>query len=275
MGKLTFKIHPLFIIFGLYFAFTGKVFSFLTYAVCACAHEFGHSITAEKLGYKLKNATLMPYGAVVSGDMDGMTLKEEAQIVAAGPLFSLSVGFFFLALWWAFPNLYPYTSLAAEANFALGVVNLLPAFPLDGGRLLLCLLSREIGRVKATKITKGAGFFLAFALLGLFVYSLFKSANFSILFFALFVIFGVADKSSADAYIRTFDALSPFKTKKTREIKELAVAEGITVKKLYGALTDGYLYRLRVFSSDGQLKRTIEPSEIVEFLSSKRPNDKI
>ena len=69
MGKLRIKIHPLFIIFGIYFAFTGKVFSFLTYTLCACVHELGHSLAAEKFGYRLKNVTLMPYGALVSGDM--------------------------------------------------------------------------------------------------------------------------------------------------------------------------------------------------------------
>ena len=47
------KVHPLFIIFGIYFAFTGKVFSFISYTLCACIHELGHSIVAEKLGYRL------------------------------------------------------------------------------------------------------------------------------------------------------------------------------------------------------------------------------
>ena len=50
MGKLKFKVHPLFIIFGIYFAFTGKVFSFISYTLCACIHELGHSSVAEKVG---------------------------------------------------------------------------------------------------------------------------------------------------------------------------------------------------------------------------------
>ena len=119
MGKLKFKVHPLFIIFGIYFAFTGKVFSFISYTLCACIHELGHSLVAEKLGYRLKNVTLMPYGALVSGDMSGMSLAEECLVVVAGPLVNFLLGMLILGVWWVFPETYPYLELAAEANFAL------------------------------------------------------------------------------------------------------------------------------------------------------------
>lgn len=275
MGKLRIKIHPLFIIFGIYFAFTGKVFSFLTYTLCACVHELGHSLAAEKFGYRLKNVTLMPYGALVSGDMAGMSEGEECFVVIAGPLTNFVVGAFILALWWVFPETYPYTQLAAEANFALAAVNLLPAFPLDGGRLLVCVLSKKFGRVAAVKAAKILSFVFSGALAVLFVYSCFKGVNFSILFFGAFIFLGATDKNSADAYVRIFDRISMDKIKKYKEIREIAVNSSLTVKKMYRILSGENLYRVYVFSEDGELIRKIEPDELFDYLSMKNPRDKI
>ena len=275
MGKLSFKVHPLFIIFGIYFAFTGKVFSFLSYTLCALIHEAGHSFAAEIFGYKLKKVTLMPYGAIVSGDMSGMSAREETVVVIAGPLINLVIGFFIFALWWVFPETYPYTELAAQANFALAAINAIPAFPLDGGRLLVCLLSRKIGRVKAIKLAKIVSYVISAGLIGLFVYSCFVKVNFSILFFAAFVLTGALDKNAADSYVRIFDELSADKMKRAKEIKEIAVKENTTVKKLYRILTGDYLYRIFVLSDDGKPIKIIEPYELADFLSERTPNEKV
>ena len=51
MGRLKVSIHPLFFIFGLYFALTGKVFSFLIFTLTAVIHEFGHAFVSDRLGY--------------------------------------------------------------------------------------------------------------------------------------------------------------------------------------------------------------------------------
>ena len=141
MGKLKIKVHPLFIIFGIYFAFTGKVFSFLIFTFSALIHELGHSLKAQKVGYRLINVTLMPFGAVIKGDISGMNYKDEIAVSLAGPLVNLVVGVVLVALWWVFPESYPYTELAVVASFAICFINLIPAFPLDGGRVLLCTLS--------------------------------------------------------------------------------------------------------------------------------------
>ena len=77
---MKFSIHPLFFVFGLYFALTGKVFLFLTATLTALLHEFGHALAAEKLGYKMNKITLMPYGAVVNGAIGGLSYKDEVSV---------------------------------------------------------------------------------------------------------------------------------------------------------------------------------------------------
>ena len=198
--KIT--VHPLFFIFGLYFAATGKVFSFAAFTLCALIHELGHARAAEKCGYKLNRITLMPYGAVISGDISGISYKDEIKVVFAGPMVNLALYISIIALWWLFPLTYPYTELAAEANLALFTINLIPAFPLDGGRLLLCTLSLKLKRKTAAAITRTAGIIFSFILLGLFVYSCFFGVNFSLLFFASFIFAGAIHKNPNDGYVR-------------------------------------------------------------------------
>ena len=267
---MTFSLHPLFYIFGLYFAFTGKVFSFLTITFCAVAHEFGHALAAERRGYKLKKITLMPYGAVISGETGGMTVGDEIYTVIFGPLVNLFAGLFIIALWWIFPMTYPYTELAATANFSLFFVNLLPAFPLDGGRLLLCLLTKPLGRKRAVYLTKGVGVALSLLLLGLFVYSCFTAVNFSLAFFASFLLFGAIEKRPDDRYIRLIDQLSVENVRKARDVKRLAVKQGFTVKDLYAVMDGSSLYEIEIYSDGGKLLKRLPPETLCEELKTKR-----
>lgn len=266
---MTFSLHPLFLIFGIYFAFTGKVFSFLTYTFCAVIHEFGHALAAERRGFRLRRVSLMPYGAVISGETDGMTVTDEIITVICGPLINLATGLILLALWWVFPSAYPYTELAATANFSLFFVNLLPAFPLDGGRLLLCLLTRPLGRKKAVIVTKAAGVILSLALAAAFVRSCFYAVNFSLLFFAAFLFVGAIGKHAEDRYIRLIDAFSPANVRRSRPLKRIAVKQGFTVKDFYAAADGASLYEVEVYSPSGRLIKRISPEELAEELRRK------
>ena len=83
MGGLTFSVHPLFILLGLYYSATGRIFIFLTVTVCALMHELGHSFVASKEGYRLNKITLMPFGAVVQGDIEDVSPKTQIKIAIA------------------------------------------------------------------------------------------------------------------------------------------------------------------------------------------------
>ena len=140
---MRFAVHPLFLLFGLYYAFTGRLFLFLVATVVAVMHEFGHSLAAARLGYRLDKIVLMPYGALISGDIEGISLKDEIFVALAGPLVNAAAAVLFVALWWFFPDTYPYTDVAFYSSVAIALVNLLPAYPLDGGRIAEALLGRR------------------------------------------------------------------------------------------------------------------------------------
>lgn len=275
MGKLRFKVHPLFFIVGIYFVATGKVYSFLVYTLCALIHEMGHSITAQKCGYKLVNVTLMPFGAIVTGEISNMSYVDEIKVSLAGPLLNLSISVALVAVWWVFPETYPYTELAVTAGLALCIINLLPVFPLDGGRILLCSLSTFLLRKIAVLICKiiGVIFFLGF--LALYVLSLFVGGNPSLLLFAIFMLLGVIDKGKENRFIRLYQSISIGSLKNGKKIKSLAVSEDFTVKNLYKKIDGGYLYRIYVYSDNGVLKRILEPHDVISVLQSRAFAEKI
>ncbi len=183
------RVHPLFLLFGAFTAFTGELFNFLAATLAALQHECAHAFVARRMGYSLGKIVLMPYGAVVSGDISGISPKQELLVCAAGPLVNAVTALFFVALWWLFPETYPYTDRAAYVSFSLFLVNLLPAYPLDGGRALRVLL-RPLGEKRAKLVCLSVTVCVAAVLCGVFIFTCFSTPNFSLLFFTVFLVAG-------------------------------------------------------------------------------------
>ena len=101
--------HPLFLIVGIWYCLRGELFLFLTSCIVALQHECAHAFAAAKLGYKLNKIVLMPYGAVIDGDLQGISLKDEIIVALYGPLCNLITAVFFVALWWFTPTMYAFT----------------------------------------------------------------------------------------------------------------------------------------------------------------------
>lgn len=264
MGSLKFSIHPLFIAFGAYYAFTGEIFTFLIYTIVALLHELGHSFVAAKQGYLLNELTLMPYGAVVSGKIDELKPLDEILIAVAGPLTNLLIAIFFIAFWWIYPLSYAYTDTAVIANLCIAFINLLPFFPLDGGRILLALLSAKMQTATAEKICKGLSFIFGGIIFAAFVTTCFFKPNFSLLFFSLFIIFGTCGKKKKNNYVKLYSGVSEDALKRGAPYVKQAVSEEITVKKLISLLKPDAVNEIAVFSN-GNLKKTLSQKDALEI----------
>lgn len=264
MGKLKVTIHPLFFVFGLYFAIIGKVFSFIIFTLTAVIHELGHAFVSEGLGYSLNRIVLMPYGALISGDIDNLSYKDECLISLGGPLLNLGIGTLFVAIWWFFPQTYAYTDIAVFANFSLAIINLIPSYPLDGGRFLLATLSCFFKRKTARIITKAVGLFLSLLMLALFIYSVFVSVNITILFFALFMLIGVLDKSDKNCYVKTFYKFNFNNFTTPKRVKQVILNGENKVKKLFSILDGNDYYIITVVTPNG--KYNLEGEELYNIL---------
>lgn len=170
-------IHPLFLLLGVYCYLAGKIITFFCYTLSALIHEFGHFVVAKKLGYKLLKVRLLPYGAELCGNLDEFLYKDEIWIALAGPITSVILSLVIVSFWWINPNLYNYTLELCISSIVCGIFNLLPIFPLDGGRVLVSVLSLKLERAKAIKYASIATRCFAICLLFIFFISVFYTFN--------------------------------------------------------------------------------------------------
>ncbi len=267
MERLKIRLHPLFILFGIYFAFTGKVFSFLAITLSALLHEGGHYIVSSSMGYELNRITLMPYGAVLSGYAGDVTIKDEIKIALAGPAVSGFLAIFFTALWWLFPSVYPFTDLAGKANAALFFVNVIPAYPLDGGRVLYALASLKTGRKKGLKIAKTVTVCLSAALFLLFIYSCFHGVNLTIAAFSAFLVSGLFGFKKGD-YVSVYENFSVDKIKRPKVVRRAAVSENAKLKTLYSIVDKDYFYEITVVDGGGKATVKLSGDDLFKTLVS-------
>lgn len=158
-----------------YFAFVNLDYSFILililsifleshrvyflYVVFIILHELSHLFVARRLGYFPKKLKLTFFGASLEG-FDDFLLADEIKIVLAGPLFNLFVIIICYLSFWFYPESYEFLSDVLLVNKSILLFNILPIFPLDAGRFLLCLFSIKSGRRAALKRIKTISFFV-------------------------------------------------------------------------------------------------------------------
>ncbi len=273
--RIKFSIHPLFVVLGVYYSAVGKLVEFILCSLTAVIHELGHGIVAERSGYALNDITLMPFGAVVNGDIDGLKPKDEILIAIAGPLTNFAVGLFFVALWWLYPIVYVYTDLIVALNFSVAIVNLIPSYPLDGGRVLCSLLTIKCGKERARFICKLLGVILSCVLIVAFIITLKSAVNVSLIFFAVFTLFGALRKKENN-FIKIYNGVTSQRLKRGVTIKRIAIDEGVTLKKLMSALDETAINEVVVYSGykpiktlyEDDLKNLIESGSIYQKIGN-------
>ncbi len=254
MAGIKISIHPLFFALGFFYAITGQILLFIICTATAVVHELGHSFVSANLGYRLNKITLMPFGAVVVGNIEGLKFSDQAKIALAGPIINIAVSLFFIAMWWMYPNCYAYTDVVVYSNLSMALVNLLPIYPLDGGRIIFCFLAERLKYDKAFTICKIVGGAFACALIILFVLSWANGTiNFSLFFFSLFVSFGTFSRERENKYIKIFSSLSSQNLKRGMPYIMHAVDKDITIKRLVSILDVRAVNQVVVYENEKKL----------------------
>ena len=273
-GQL-FKLHPLFLVVGIWYAFTGELFLFLLSALVAIQHECAHAFASASLGYKLNKIILMTYGAVIDGDLRGISFKDEIFVALCGPLCNLLTAGFFVALWWLTPTMYAFTDTACYSSLTIALVNLLPAYPLDGGRILKCALARgfmktnpDEGRAekKAEKICRAVTLtFAAFFLLAFGILCARNTFNFSLLAFGIFLSVGAFGNRDKRAIYDKMDLSCRDALKKGTELRRVAVLESCTIKHALHFLARGSYLVLEVYDENEKHLFDISQNELSDL----------
>lgn len=135
---------------------------------CVVLHELGHSLTAMRFGIRTKSITLSPIGGVAALESAPKSWREELWVTAMGPAVNAAIALLLLPVVFltATPDLLMVPPFSTPANFVfmlfganvmLVLFNLIPAFPMDGGRLLRALLTPSRGKLGATRIASRIG----------------------------------------------------------------------------------------------------------------------
>jgi len=189
-------------------AWSGLLFMVLLF-LCVLLHEFGHIFTARKFGVSTPDVILLPIGGVARLERIPEKPGQEFLIAIAGPAVNLAIAAVLVLVAGAHFNLAQIASIEssnmslvqrlAVVNVFLALFNLIPAFPMDGGRVLRALLAARFGYIRATEIAASVGQGVAFLLgfLGLF-------GNPLLIFIAVFVYLAAA----AEAHLVAIRAIS-------------------------------------------------------------------
>lgn len=220
---------------------------------CVVLHELGHALAARRYGIGTRDITLLPIGGVASLESMPEKPSEELVVALAGPTVNLGIVLLLLPFVHLMPEFSEMEQLSSinggnflltfmTVNIVLAVFNLLPAFPMDGGRVLRALLAMRLERAKATRIaaTVGQVCALGFVILGLY-------GNPFMILIGVFIFLGARSEAN---YTETRSMLSGYKVRDVLLLQFRTIQMADPVVKAVQMLLDGQCRTFLVLDND-------------------------
>jgi len=239
--------------------------------LCVVLHEYGHALTARKYGIKTRDITLYPIGGVARLERMPDKPIEELWVALMGPAVNLVIAAVLFAYLLFSGGLVPITHLTIASgsfltrlmtlNIWLVLFNLIPAFPMDGGRVLRALLAMRMDYVRATQIAAniGQGLAFVFGFIGLF-------SNPFLLFIAFFVWIGASQEASMVQMRNSISGI-PVTRAMLTDFKTLSPRD--TLSQVVGLILAGSQHDFPVLDNDGRVIGILERNEFIAALSKK------
>lgn len=266
LKKLKVVLHPLFFVFGIIMIVVGRGRAFFICTLSAFCHELAHSKVADKYGYKMERIRLMPFGAELHGDTDSFVGRDEIYIALAGPMLNFLICVFILGIWWLFPGSYDSTIEIFETNLVMGAFNLLPFFPLDGGRVLLSIVSMKTSRRTGAKIVKNTTKLFAITLFIGFILTCFFEPNLTLGVMG-FMLFFSATASQREAVYEKLSLVELVKTKKVRWVT-MSIPEDTAIYEVRRMHSKNQIAIFKVISKDGREIFSFNELDLERILAS-------
>ena len=273
---ITFLLLIAWLAFGYYAqcgsaAALSRVIFVLLLFLCVVLHEFGHAFAAKAFGINTPDITLLPIGGVARLERMPEEPVQELIIAVAGPLVNVVIALGLFVAGGSQVLLNPASleggTLIAQLfviNIMLVLFNLLPAFPMDGGRVLRALLATRLSYARATQVaaTVGQGFAFIFGFMGLF------GPNPFLLFIALFVYIG-ASQEAALAQMKDVSRRFPVSSAMVREFRTLS--EDASLQEAVDALLATSQHDFPVVGDTGNVAGLLTRQDLIGALRKNDP----
>ncbi len=244
---------------------------------CVIAHEYGHALVARHFGVRTRDITMLPIGGLASLERIPEKPSEELLVALAGPAVNLVIAaglYLYLALTGQLLNILTYSETVSRldpiffaenlfaVNLLLVLFNMIPAFPMDGGRVLRALLAMRWDRAKATRLAAGLGRTLAvaFVFLGFFY-------SFWLVFIGLFVYLGALNENRQ---VETQTALTGFAVSDVLMTLYTPLYVHEPLQRAVDLLLDGQEKEFLVLDLDGIVVGVLTREAIVQGLNTGR-----
>ena len=258
---------------ALYLVLAGLIVTVIIF-LSLIAHEYAHSIVANRRGLRVKRITLFLFGGASELQHEPDDAKTELLMAAVGPLTSLIIAGAFALIWLGSKHL-GITSLqivsqpVAAINFILAVFNLLPAYPLDGGRIFRSIIWLRRDFMSATRIATNAGIILSYTMVALGILALLGGNIVGGLWFAIIGFF--LGQSARYSYFETLheSILSKVTVDKVLSRDFAAVPAGSTVNDFLNNFVLRYKHYDFLVTDKDDIKGIIEFSRLAKFSRSR------
>ena len=221
------------------------------YSFAVILHETAHYVVASKLFYHCQEIQLGIFGAVLYGEFQDVQGSDSVKIALAGPLSNVVMCLMCLALWWIAPDSYYFSEAFFTANATMACVNMLPCYPLDGGRVLTGVLEGRLGQ-KSLAVTKKLTIAVSIVAFAVFCVSLFTGDNlFSLGLFAIGLFSGIFSQGKEQFYVRSSLTVSRTRfLRKGMEKKTLVFNKNNKLSDVLKRMQGNFLYCLEVVDDD-------------------------
>lgn len=224
-------------------------------------HELSHYFMAQSKGYLSQSIHILPYGLQMT-DQNIYKKSDEIIIALSGPMVNIILATIGVALWWYIPNLYYYLYDFVFSNFVLGAYNLIPIYPLDGGRVVLALF-KEKHKKRVIKIMHLVAICFSIIFIIMFVLTYKNSKNISYLMMSVFLISTLFDKNKIIP-----NSVLGFDNKSHIEVKTLFVNKQLTLSEIVKLIKGNYYYIFYVVDDDYKIIKKVTQNELVDYMTN-------
>lgn len=257
---LKIKVHFTFYIFLFFVVYFGGFLSLFLYFVSLSVHELTHHFVSKSGGVVSQTIYLTPYGLSINVNCDNKNNFEKFLIFFSGPFINIFISLLCVAVWWLFPITYYYLKSFAFINISLGLFNLIPIVPLDGGNIFLLFFNNKSSKRKVIKVMKICSVVFAFIFLSFFIVSLFYEVNFSCFCISFFLF------SSALSSQISFNELKSFLPNKIKECKIYVVGAKVKVSEMQKYFDKSKFVQFYIINDENKIVKIMSQDDVAKLL---------